>query len=65
MYDRRKWYIPVTMILSSVISYMFYFTEIVIIDQKYIAIAFLAILATETRELFKKFWHKSPDCIEL
>ena len=65
MYDRRKWYIPVTMILSSVISYLFYFTEIVIIDQKYIAIAFLAILATETRELFRKFWHSTPDRVEL
>ncbi len=65
MYDRRKWYIPVTLILSSVIGYMFYFTEIVIIDQKYIAIVFLVILATETREFFKKFWHKTPDEIVL
>ena len=65
LYDRRKWYIPVCLILSSVIGYLFYFTEIVIIDQKYIAIAFLVILATETRELFKKFWHKTPDEIML
>ena len=65
MYDRRKWYIPTTLILSSVVSYLFYFTEIVIIEQKYIAIVFLVILATETRELFREFWHKSPDGIEL
>lgn len=65
LYDRRKWYIPVALILSSVIGYMFYFTEIVIIDQKYIAIVFLAILATETREFFRKFWHKTPDEIIL
>ena len=65
MYDRRKWYIPVTLILSSVIGYLFYFTEIVIIEQKYIAVLFLIILATETRELFKEFWHKTPDKIEL
>ncbi|MGI5976487.1 MAG: hypothetical protein ACOX68_02160 [Candidatus Limivicinus sp.] len=63
MYDRRKWYIPTTLILSSVISYMFYFTENVIIDQKYISIAFLVILATETQELFRKFWRKTPDTI--
>ena len=65
MYDRRKWYIPVTMILSSVISYLYYFTEIVIIEQKHIAIVFLVILVTETRELFRKFWHGSPDRVEL
>jgi len=65
MYDRRKWYIPVALILSSVISYMFYFTEIIIIDQKYIAIVFLVILGTEIREFFKKFWHKTPDEIVL
>ena len=65
MYDRRKWYIPVTLILSSVIGYLFYFTEIVIIEQKYIAVLFLIILATETRELFKEFWHKTADRIEL
>ena len=65
MYDRRKWYIPVCLILSSVIGYMYYFAGIVIIDQKYIAIAFLAILATETRELFKKFRSITPDEIVL
>lgn len=65
MYDRRKWYIPTALILSSVIGYMFYFTEIVIIDQKYIAVVFLVILATETREFFRKFWHKTPDEIVL
>ena len=63
MYDRRKWYIPVVLILSSVISYMYYFTEIVIIDQKYLSVAFIIILATETRELFKKFWHNTPDTV--
>ena len=65
MYDRRKWYIPTALILSSVIGYMFYFTEIVIIDQKYIAVVFLVILATEIREFFKKFWHRTPDEIVL
>ena len=65
LYDRRKWYIPVCLILSSVIGYLFYFAGIVIIDQKYIAIVFLAILVTETRELFRKFWHKTPDEIVL
>lgn len=61
MYDRRKWYIPVCLILSSVIGYLYYFTEIVIIEQKYIAVVFLVILATETRELFGKYWHSTPD----
>ena len=42
-----------------------YFTEIVIIEQKHIAIVFLVILVTETRELFRKFWHESPDMVEL
>lgn len=65
MYDRRKWYIPVALIISSVISYMFYFTEIVIIDQKYIAIVFLVILASDTREFFKKFRSRTPDEIQL
>ena len=65
MYDRRKWYIPVCLILSSVIGYMYYFTEIVIIDQKYIALVFLAILAAETRELFRKFRSITPDEISL
>ena len=65
MYDRRKWYIPTALILSSVIGYMFYFTEIVIIDQKYIAVVFLVILAAEIREFFKKFWHQTPDEIVL
>ena len=61
LYDEE---IP-TLILSSVIGYLFYFTEIVIIEQKYIAVLFLIILATETRELFREFWHRSPDKIEL
>lgn len=63
LYNRRKWYIPVAMFLSSVISYMFYFTETVIIDQKYISIVFIVILATETKELFEKFWHRTPDTV--
>ena len=63
LYDRRKWYVPVALFLSSVVSYMFYFTEIVIIDQKYLSIAFIIILAAETREFFKKFWHRTPDTV--
>lgn len=68
MTNRKKWYIPVTVIISSVVGYICYFTEIdapglVILDQRYIAIAFLVILATELRELFCSFWHSSPDHI--
>lgn len=70
MTNRKKWYIPLTVVLSSVTGYIYYFTLMdnppsVIFDQRYIAVAFLVILATELRELFCSYWHKSPDKIPL
>lgn len=71
MSNRKKWYIPVTVILSSVVGYLWYFTfaeggsGICILDQRYIALAFLVILATELKELFSSYWHRSPDKIPL
>lgn len=70
MTNRKKWYIPVTVIISSVVGYIAYFTEIyvrgyTILDQWYLAIAFLVILATELKELFSLYWHRSPDSIPL
>lgn len=65
MYDRRKWYIPAALVISSSVGYMYYFNEIVIINQKYIAVVFFIILATELREFFKEFWHKTPDTIPI
>ena len=69
MTNRKKWYIPATVVLSSVVGYIWYFTfaeegaGLVILDQRYIALAFFAILATELRELFRSYWHRSPDTI--
>ncbi len=68
MTNRKKWYIPVTVIISSVVGYIWYFTSepnpgILIFDQRYLALALLAILATELYELFQSFWHNSPDHI--
>ena len=69
MTNRKKWYIPATVVLSSVVGYIWYFTfsedgaAVVIFDQRYIALAFLVILATELRELFRSYWHRSPDTI--
>ena len=65
IYDRRKWYIPAALVISSSVGYMYYFNEIVIINQKYIAVVFFIILATELREFFKEFWHKTPDTIPI
>ena len=66
--NRKKWYIPAAVVLSSVVGYIWYFTAeegpgVLILDQRYIALAFLVILATELRELFCSYWHRSPDTI--
>ena len=69
MTNRKKWYIPVSVILSSVVGYVYYFTYaeegygVEIFDQRYIAVIFLVILATELKELFSSYWHKTPDTI--
>lgn len=68
MTNRKKWYIPVTVIISSIVGYIWYFTfetdaVVLIFDQSYLAVALLVILATELYELFKSFWHNSPDQI--
>lgn len=63
MYDRRKWYIPAATVISSAVGYIYYFNELIIFNQKYIAVIFFIILAMELREFFKRFWHKTPDSI--
>ena len=65
MYNRRKWYIPSALVISSAIGYMYYFNEIIIYNQKYIALVFFIILATELKEFFSAFWHQTPDTIPI
>lgn len=65
MYNRRKWYIPSALVISSAIGYMYYFNEIIIYNQKYIALVFFVILAVELKELFSAFWHQTPDTITI
>lgn len=62
MYDRRKWYVPVAITLSSLTSYMRALIDNPsTIDGMYFSIIFLVILAIETRELFKELWRATPD----
>lgn len=35
----------------------------IVFDQLYAAMAYLVILAVETRALFKELWHVTPDMI--
>ncbi len=70
MTNRKKWYVPVTLIIASLVGYIAYFTEVfaqeyTVLDHRYLAIAFLVILATELKELFSLYWHSSPDSIPL
>lgn len=65
MYDRRKWYVPITLTFSSIVGYATALFGERIIDQLYIAVALLIILAVETRDLFRELWHQTPDTIPL
>ena len=73
IYDRRKWYVPVTLTLASVTTYMRYFALYSMTSQEdylaktnglsitWLALAFLVILAVECRSFFKELWRKTPD----
>lgn len=75
MYDRRKWYVPVTITLSSLSCYMEYFilyrmssaeeyaSQTTGIKFIYLSIAFLVILAHEGRDIFKELWSATPDTL--
>lgn len=65
MYDRRKWYAPVTLTFASLCSYTGALVGDSAVNGLYFSIAYLIILATETRALFKELWSITPDCIEL
>lgn len=67
MYDRKKWYVPVTITFASLTIYMIYFA---VWDDRaktnglsitWLALAFLVILAVECRSFFKELWRKTPD----
>lgn len=73
MYDRRKWYVPVTITLASLTSYLRYFAIYSMTSQEdylaktnglsitWFAVAYLVILAVECRGFFKELWSKTPD----
>lgn len=63
MYDRRKWYVPVALTLTSLAGSIASMCNDMVFDQLYAAMAYLVILAVETRALFKELWHVTPDTI--
>ena len=63
--DRKKWYIPAAMILSSVSSYVYVLSGAVDFNQKYVAVVFLVILAAEMKELFSSFRGATGDIVSL
>lgn len=63
MYDRRKWYVPVALTLTSLAGSISAMCGDIVFDQLYAAMAYLVILAVETRALFKELWHVTPDAI--
>lgn len=63
MYDRRKWYVPVALTLTSLAGSIAAMCDDIVFDQLYAAMAYLVILAVETRALFKELWHVTPDTI--
>ncbi len=65
MYDHKKWYIPLTITFSSIVGYSNALFGGSVIDEFYIAIAFLLIIASETRALFRELWHQTPDTIPI
>lgn len=65
MYDRRKWYVPVTLTFSSLCSYTAALLGDPAVNGLYFAVAYLVILGVETRELFKELWSITPDYIEI
>ena len=63
MYDHRKWYVPVALTLTSLAGYVVALVGSAVFDQLYAAMAYLVILAVETRALFKELWYVTPDTI--
>ncbi len=63
MYDRKKWYVPVALTVTSLAGYVLAMTGEAVFEQFYAALVYLVILAVETRSLFKELWHVTPDTI--
>lgn len=73
VHDRRKWYVPVAITAASLTNYMEYFlvfnmssaeeyaAKTVGINQVYVSIALLVILAIESREFFSGLWSKTEN----
>lgn len=77
MYDRRKWYVPAVLTLSSLTSYMEYFLQYSMtsaadyasqtngIKMVVLSIMLFVTLAAEARSTFAELWKETPDTITL